>query len=254
MAARVVDRRPRPRSAPARTRRSRWRSRAGGSGPAPRAAARARRSSVPCSWSRPRRTIRRTSRSARAPSRTLPDATQWSGVVRPVQSPTAMRLGPSAWATVSIVSPSRTPRPVVSWVSRARRSSSGHGDPAQVERPLGPFGQADDDEAQPVLAGLVVLLDEAALLERGQQPRRRGLVQAEPAGQFGHAGLALAVPEGQQQGRGPVDRADGIPVEDHPVRPVHVLSRPPGEDMPPCGGSSPARRARDPRAPRRASR
>ncbi len=74
---------------------------------------------------RPRRTMRSTSRSASAASSTLPDATQWSGVARPVQSPTAMRLGPSAWATASIESPSRMPRPVVSWVSRASRSSSG---------------------------------------------------------------------------------------------------------------------------------
>ena len=69
--------------------------------------------------------MRSTSRSARADIRTLPDATQWSGVARPVQSPTAMRFGPSTWATVSSESPSRTPIPVVSWVSRASRSSSG---------------------------------------------------------------------------------------------------------------------------------
>jgi hypothetical protein len=49
----------------------------------------------------------------------------------------------------------------------------GHRDPAQVERPLGPLREPDHHEAQPVLAGLVVLFDEAALLERGQQPRRR---------------------------------------------------------------------------------
>jgi hypothetical protein len=40
------------------------------------------------------------------------------------------------------------------------------GDPAQVQGPLGALGQADDDESQPVLARLTVLLDEATLLER----------------------------------------------------------------------------------------
>ena len=80
---------------------------------------------------------------------------------------------------------------------------------------------------------LVVLLDEAALLERGQQPRRRRLVQAEAAGELGHAGLALRVAEGQQQGRRPIDRADRVAVKDHRRRP---RSQPaPGEAMPPCG-------------------
>ena len=107
------------------------------------------------------------------------------------------------------------PRPVVSWVRRASRSSSGSGDAAQVERPLGALGEADDDEAEAVLAGLVVLLDQAALLERGEQPRRGRLVQAEPAGELGHAGLALALAEGEQERRRAIDRADRVAVEDH---------------------------------------
>ena len=53
-----------------------------------------------------------------------------------------------------------------------------HGDPAEIERPLGPLGQADHDEPEPVLAGLVVLFDQAALLERREQPRRGRLVEA----------------------------------------------------------------------------
>ncbi len=96
----------------------------------------------------------------------------------------------------------------------------GQGDPAQVERPLRALGQADDDEAEAVLAGLLVLLDEAALLERRQQARRGRLVQPEPARELGDAGLALALAEGEQEGRRPVDRPDGVAVEDHPARSV----------------------------------
>ena len=54
------------------------------------------------------------------------------------------------------------------------------------------------------LCGLVVLLDQAAPLERGQQARRRGLVQAEPARQLRDAGLAGTLAKGQQQGGRPI--------------------------------------------------
>ena len=108
-------------------------------------------------------------------------------------------------------------------------------DPAQVERPLGPFGEADDDQPEAVLAGLVVLLDETALLERGQQARGRRLVQPEPTGELRDAGLALAVAEGEQERRGPVDRSDGVPVEDHPARAVQPA---PGCDIAPVGSGA----------------
>ncbi|HEY8818867.1 MAG TPA: hypothetical protein VIM25_08610 [Candidatus Limnocylindrales bacterium] len=42
-------------------------------------------------------------------------------------------------------------------------------DASQVKRPFGPLGEADDDEAEAVFPGLIVLLDETALLERGEQ-------------------------------------------------------------------------------------
>ena len=96
----------------------------------------------------------------------------------------------------------------------------GQRDAAQVERPLGPLGEADDDEAEAVLAGLVVLFDEAALLERGEQPRGGRLVQPEAACELGHPGLALALAEREQQRGRPVDRADRVAVEDHPARSV----------------------------------
>jgi hypothetical protein len=73
----------------------------------------------------------------------------------------------------------------------------GHRDPAQVERPLGALGEPDHDEAKPVLAGLLVLLDEAASLERREEARRGRLVEAEPPGELGDAGFALRVAQGQ---------------------------------------------------------
>ena len=127
----------------------------------------------------------------------------------------------------------------------------GQRDPAQVEGPLRALGEADDDQPEAVLAGLVVLFDEAALLERGEQPRGGRLVQPEPARELGHPGLALALAEGEQECRGPIDRSDGVAVEDHPARPVQPAA---GCDIAPLGSGADARRARGPRAPRRASR
>ena len=95
----------------------------------------------------------------------------------------------------------------------------GQGDAAQVERPLGAFGEADDDEAEPVLAGLVVLLDEAALLERRQQARRGRLVEPEPARELGHAGLALASRRARA-GAPPPGRPSGRRCRRGPSRPV----------------------------------
>ena len=66
------------------------------------------------------------------------------------------------------------------------------------------------------------------------------LCRPEPARQLGHAGLALALAEGEQQGRRPVDRADRVAVEDHPARPVPGQPAP-GADMPPCGVARPRR-------------
>ena len=56
------------------------------------------------------------------------------------------------------------------------------GDAAQIQRPFRALGEADDHDAQAVLAGLVVLLDEAPFLERGEQPRRGRLVESQPPG------------------------------------------------------------------------
>jgi hypothetical protein len=108
----------------------------------------------------------------------------------------------------------------------------GQRDPAQVERALGPFGEADDDQPQPVLAGLVVLFDEAPLLECREEPRRGGLVEPEAARQLGHTRLTLALAEGEQEGGGSIDRPDRVTVEDHRRQP------PVGCDSAPVGSAA----------------
>ena len=59
-----------------------------------------------------------------------------------------------------------------------------------------------------VAAAVVDLLDEPVDLQGRQQPERRGLVDAEAAGDLGHAGLALAGEELEDRDR-PVDRLHG---------------------------------------------
>ena len=197
--------------------------------------------------SRPRRTSRRTSRSGSEASSTLPPATECSGTQRPGPVPHRDEVGAVGLGDGEQL--------VAVEHAEARGLARGAGEPVelghrdrpQVERPLGALGEPDDDEAEPVLAALLVLFDEAALLERRQQPRRRGLVQAETARQLRHAGLPVAVPQGQQQGRGPVDRPDGVPVERHAMRPsrwVRCLIR-----SPDCGVSRPPGGTSRPRAP-----
>jgi hypothetical protein len=88
-------------------------------------------------------------------------------------------------------------------------------DAAQVEGALGAFGEPDDDKPEPILAGLIVLFDETALLERGQQSRCCRFVEAQPSGQFRDAGLALRLAEGQEEGGRSIDGADRVAVEDH---------------------------------------
>ena len=131
-----------------------------------------------------------------------------------------MRFGPSAWATVSSESPSRTPEAGRLVGQPGEPLQLRHRDAAQVERPLGPLGEPDDDQAEPVLAGLLVLFDEAALLERGEQPGRRRLVEPEPSGKLRDPGLALGVTERQQQGGRSIDRPDRVPVEHHLPAPL----------------------------------
>ena len=195
--------------------------------------------------------MRRTSRSASDDSRTLPDATQWSGVARPVQSPTAMRFGPSTWATASIESPSRIPRPVVSWVSRASRSSSGRAIPRRSSVRSARSARRMTTRPSRYLPVSSSCSTRPRFWSVASRREAVDLCRPEPAGELGHAGLALALAEGEQQRRRPVDRADGVAVEDHAARPVQ-----------PAAGCAIAptrrrrrwpRRGRAPRAPRRAS-
>ena len=115
-----------------------------------------------------------------------------------------------------------------------------HRDAAEVEGPLGPLGEADDDEPEAVLAGLVVLLDEAALLERREQPRRRRLVEPEPAGELGDTGLALGSPSASSRAAARSTERTAFP-----SRTIALpLSRPPGAAI--AALSAPAGRRRGP--------
>ena len=75
----------------------------------------------------------------------------------------------------------------------------GQGDPAEIEGAFRALRQPDDDQTQPVLAGLAVLLHEAAPLQGGEEPRRGRLVQPESPRELGDASLTLAIAEGQQE-------------------------------------------------------
>ena len=78
----------------------------------------------------------------------------------------------------------------------------------QVEAGGGGAGQPQVADAEPVAAAVVDLLDQPVRLQGDEQPERRGLVDAEPLGDLGDAGLAVA----RQQ------------LEDR-ERPVHRLHR-----------------------------
>ena len=161
VAARVVDRGGDGVEAQLVLADGRSRSRAGGSAPAPRGVARARRSSARCSSTRPRRTMRSTSRSASDGHQDLArrhavERRRSAGPVADGDEVRAVDLGDGQQrVAVEDAEPGRL-------VGQPREPLElGHRDAAQVERPLGPLGQADDDEPEPVLAGLVVLFDQA---------------------------------------------------------------------------------------------
>jgi hypothetical protein len=73
--------------------------------------------------------------------------------------------------------------------------------------------EAYDCEPKPVLAGIVVLLDEAPLLEGGKQTRRGRLVQSEAACELGDSCFPLRFPQRNQKRRSAIDRPYRIPVE-----------------------------------------
>ena len=77
-------------------------------------------------------------------------------------------------------------------------------------------GQPHDAEAEPVLASLAELLDQAVLLKGAEEPERGGLVDVQPAGDLGDTQLA-GLGQHLKDGQGPVhrlhrgSRADPIP-------------------------------------------
>jgi hypothetical protein len=65
--------------------------------------------------------------------------------------------------------------------------------------------ESNDSQAEPVLARVIVLLDKASLLERGEQPGRGRLVEAEASCELGDPCLPLCLPESDQERRSAVD-------------------------------------------------
>ena len=99
----------------------------------------------------------------------MPDATQWSGVVRPVQSGQAAMFGPSTCTTVRYASACDDTQGD-SLAGRPRETLQlGQRNALEVERAFGALGEADHDEPQAVLPRVVVLFDQAAPLERRQE-------------------------------------------------------------------------------------
>ena len=70
----------------------------------------------------------------------------------------------------------------------------GHRDRPKVEPPFGLPAETDHGQTQPVLARLMTLLHEVALLERRQKARSCRLVESETARQFGDPRLPIPVP------------------------------------------------------------
>src|SRR5207245_11695417 len=89
----------------------------------------------------------------------------------------------------------------------------GHGDASQIERALGPVGQANDDEPESIFARFVILFDQTALLERREEPRCGRLVEAEATRELGYARFPLALAEREEERGRPIDGPNGIAVE-----------------------------------------
>ncbi len=88
---------------------------------------------------------------------------------------------------------------VVSLIAAGEPFELRHGDRPQIESPLGVTAEPHDRESEPVLARVVVLLHQAALLERGEQTRCGGLVESEAPGEFRYACLPLRLPQSDQE-------------------------------------------------------
>ncbi len=97
--------------------------------------------------------------------------------------------------------------------ARASRSSSGMAIPRRSSVRSARSARRMTTRPSRYLPRFLVLLDQATPLERRQQAGRRRLVQAEPPGELGHAGLAGRLPQRQQERCRPVDRADRVPVD-----------------------------------------
>ena len=157
----------------------------------------------------------------------MPEATQWSGVARPVQSPTAIEIRTIRLRDGEQLVAVEHAQPGRLMGEPGQALELREGQPAQIERALRSLGQADDDQPEPVLARLVVLLHQTALLERREQARRGRLVEAEPAGELGDASGPRRVSERKQERRRSIDRTDGVALERHGVPQLAVVDEVP---------------------------
>ena len=197
--------------------------------------------------------MRSTSRSARAASRTLPEATQWSGVgpAGPVADGDEVRavdLGDGEHRVALEDRRGRSSRGSAGRAARAPGSAMPRRSSVRSARSARRM-TTSPSRYLPVSSSCST---RPALLERREEPRRGRLVQPEAAGQLGDAGLALAVAEGEQERRGPVDRADRVAVKDH--RSLRSSSAGAGRCHAAVRRRRRARGGRGPRGPRRASR
>jgi hypothetical protein len=65
--------------------------------------------------------------------------------------------------------------------------------------------QPDNYQTESVLARVVILLDQTALLKRGEQSRRSGLVESEATRELGYSCFSLRLSESDQERRSAVN-------------------------------------------------
>ena len=138
-------------------------------------------------------------------SRTLPLEVACSGVSSPTQLCVATALGPRAWSMLTTKCDRRTAMLTVSPSCAASSFADRPGLLGDVQLAGHRAGQPQDAEAEPVFSAVLGLLDQFALLQRGEQPERRRLVHADVGGDLADAGFT-ALGQDLQHADGAVDR------------------------------------------------
>ena len=119
-----------------------------------------------------------------------------------------MLSGRNTWWMTSTPSPCSVPTRTASPLRMARLSAQASDAAAQLVHVEVDVAQLQQRRPQLVLAAVGVLLDEALLLERPQQPVHGALGEPQPVAQLGHAEPARAAGEGPQDGGRTLDRLD----------------------------------------------